>query len=91
MALKSAIKNKETVTVISKINGWLTVDPETMNRKDAYEKRRLSDIRKTSVMGPLWMQNNAHRDEDRLNLFKVVSTNGSNMRIERNRVILSDK
>jgi hypothetical protein len=37
------------------------------------------------------MQCHAHRDEDRMNMFKPVSTNGKNMRIEKNRVLLSDK
>lgn len=79
------------MTVISKINGWITVDPETMNRREAFEKRRLSNIRKTSMMAPTWMQCEQKRDEERMKLFKVVSTNGKNMRIEKNRVILSDK
>ncbi len=43
------------------------------------------------MMAPNWMQCEAKRDEDRLNLFKVVSTNGKNMRIEKNRIILADK
>jgi hypothetical protein len=88
---KSAIESKQTLSVISRINGWLTVDPESMNRKDAFEKRKTSNVRKTSMMSPLWMQCEAKRDEERFNMFKVVSTNGSNMRIEQNRVILNDK
>ena len=52
---EAATQNKETVTVVSKINGWLTVDPETMNRREAYEKRKLTNIRKTSMMAPNWM------------------------------------
>jgi hypothetical protein len=39
-----AIENKQTVTVISRINGWLTVDPESMSRKSCYEKRKRTDI-----------------------------------------------
>ena len=57
----------DTMTVVSKINGWITVDPDTMNRREAYEKRRLlSNIRKTSMMAPTWMQCHAQRDEQRL-------------------------
>lgn len=52
---EAAVKNKDTMTVVSKINGWITVDPDTMNRREAYEKRRLSNIRKTSMMAPTWM------------------------------------
>jgi hypothetical protein len=77
--------------MISKINGWITVDPKTMSRKDAFEKRKICNVKKPSLMAPVWMQQEAKRDEERLNLFKVVSTNGSNMRIEKNRVVLSDK
>jgi hypothetical protein len=62
-----------------------------MNRRDAFEKRRLSNIRKTSMMAPPWMQTQATRDEERLHLFKAVSTNGKNMRIEKNRVVLAEK
>lgn len=62
-----------------------------MKRGECYEKKKTSNVRKTSMMSPLWMQCEAKRDEERLNLFKVVSTNGSNMRIEQNRVILNDK
>jgi hypothetical protein len=77
--------------VVSKINGWLTVDPENMNRRDAFEKRRLSNIRQTSVMAPQWMITQAKPDQERLKLFQAVSTNGKNMRIEKNRVILNDR
>jgi hypothetical protein len=77
--------------MISKINGWITVDPKTMSSKDAFEKCKIGNVKKPSLMAPVWMQQEAKRDEERLNLFKVVSTNGSNMRIEKNRVVLSDK
>ena len=43
------------------------------------------------MMAPTWMQTQATRDEERLNLFKAVSTNGKNMRIEKNRVVLAEK
>jgi hypothetical protein len=67
VAKEAATKNKDTMTVVSKINGWITVDPDTMNRREAYEKRRkLSNIRKTSMMAPTWMQCHAQRDEQRL-------------------------
>ena len=91
VAKNFAIENKQTVTVISKINGWLTVDPQTMSRKECYENRKRTDIQKPSLMAPQWMQVESKRDEERLKMFKVVSTNGGNMRIERNRVILTDK
>lgn len=42
--LEAAAK-KQTLTIVSKINGWLTVDPVDMNRREAFEKRKLSNIR----------------------------------------------
>ena len=66
VAKEVATKKKDTMTVVSKINGWITVDPDTMNRREAYEKRKLSNIRKTSMMAPTWMQCHAQRDEQRL-------------------------
>jgi hypothetical protein len=52
-------KDGETVTVISRNNGWLTVDPETMSRKNAYEKKVKGNLHKTSHMSPTWMHTNA--------------------------------
>ena len=51
------------MTVISRNNGWLTVDPETMSRKNAYEKKVKGNLHKTSHMSPTWMHTNAVRDE----------------------------
>ena len=42
-------------------------------------------------MAPNWMQTEGKRDEERFNLFKAVSTNGGNYRIQKNRTILNDK
>jgi hypothetical protein len=52
-----------TVTIISKINGWITVDAKTMSRHDALEKRRKGDVKKPSLMAPEWMQTHQKRDE----------------------------
>jgi hypothetical protein len=60
----------ETVTVISRNNGWLTVDPENMSRKNAYEKKVKGNLHKTSHMSPTWMHTNAVRDEAQLKYFK---------------------
>ena len=62
-----------------------------MNRRESYEKRKLANIRMTSAMAPTWMQCEAKRDNQRFQLFKPISTNGTNMRIEKKRVILQDK
>lgn len=33
-----------TMTVISRNNGWLTVDPTTMSRKNAFDKKAKGDL-----------------------------------------------
>ena len=42
------LTNGATVTVISRNNGWLTVDPTSLSRKNCYEKKAKGDIHKTS-------------------------------------------
>lgn len=59
-----------------------------MNRREALEKKKRGNAQKPSLMAPNWMQTEAKRDEERLRLFKPMSTNGVNMRIEKNRVVL---
>lgn len=49
--------------MISRNNGWLTVDPNTMSRKNAFEKETKGNLHKTSHMSPSWMQTEAKRDE----------------------------
>ena len=46
------------ISVISKSNGWLTVDSKTLSRKNAYEKYNVCLVnRETSPLSPSWMQN----------------------------------
>jgi hypothetical protein len=59
----NAFKPGETVTVISRNNGWLTVDPLTFSRKNAFEKRVKGNVHKISHMSPSWMHTQAQRDE----------------------------
>jgi hypothetical protein len=44
----AAKKDKLPITVISRVNGWLTVDPVTLSRKMAIEKSAKLNIRNTS-------------------------------------------
>ena len=45
----------------TKNNGWLTVDSQTLSRKNAYEnKTSLLVNRETSPLAPSWMQNVNH-------------------------------
>jgi hypothetical protein len=41
-----------SVTVISRSNGWLTVDEKTMSRKNAFEKKMKGDLHRSSLMSP---------------------------------------
>ena len=77
--------------MISRNNGWLTVDPDTMSRKNAYEKKMKGNLHKTSHMSPPWMQTQAQRDEIQMKNFKPMSVKNRNLRCESNRVYLADK
>ena len=48
----------ERITIISKANGWLTVNSKTVNRRQAFEKEKSKlVVRETSPLSPSWMQN----------------------------------
>jgi hypothetical protein len=78
------------VTIISKTNGWLTVDAETMDRKHAYEKDQKINIRQTSKLAPPWMISHNTPDVKRLKMFKPTPTIGHNVNFEKNRVVLQE-
>lgn len=42
--------------VVSKNQGWITVDAEKPDRKRPVEKNRLGDASKVNVLSPSWMQ-----------------------------------
>ena len=87
----NAFKPGETVTVISRNNGWLTVDPMTFSRKNAFEKRMKGNLHKTSHMSPSWMHTDAQRDEEKLKQFKPMTVKRQNLRCESNRLYLADR
>ena len=64
------------VTVISRTNGWLTVDPETLNRKFAIEKDTNINIRETSKLAPTWMITDKQADWKQYRKFKPQPVNG---------------
>jgi hypothetical protein len=78
------------VTVISRVNGWLTVDPETLSRKMAIEKSTKINVRQTSKLAPPWMITDAQADLKRQKMFKPTSVVGHNVRFEKNRVVLAE-
>ena len=87
----AAFKPGETVTLISRNNGWLTVDPITMSRKNAFEKRVKGNLHKSSHMSPSWMQTGAQRDEEQVKNFKPMTVKRQNLRCESNRLYLADR
>lgn len=45
------------VTIVSKNQGWITVTPQTMNRRKPLERGgNANDNTKTSILTPSWMQ-----------------------------------
>jgi hypothetical protein len=62
--------SKPPVTVISRTNGWLTVDAETLNRRFAIEKDTKINIRQSSKLAPPWMLTGHTPDKERLKMFK---------------------
>lgn len=55
---KKKIKHPDRIGVISKTNGWLTVDSNSLSRVNAYEKMSHELVnRETSPLSPDWMQN----------------------------------
>jgi hypothetical protein len=83
-------KGPPPITVISKTNGWLTVDAETLDRKHAIEKDTKINIRNTSKLAPPWMITDQVRDEKRFRMFKPLPTIGQNVNLEPKRVLLGD-
>ena len=81
------------IGVLSKTNGWLTVDSKSLSRRNAFENTMQSlQNRETSPLSPQWMQRvNAlqKQEEDNGNLIRKA-VNMKNTRIENQRVILYD-
>lgn len=84
-------KDPPPITVISRTNGWLTVDAKTLSYKNAIEKDTKINIRNSSKLAPPWMITDQKPDLIRRAMFKpepVINHNPS--RIEAKRVILSE-
>ena len=86
-------QNKEDrvpVTVVSRVNGWLTVDPVTLSRKMAIEKSQKINVRNTSKLAPPWMITDQTPDVKTQKMFKKQSVVGHNVRFETNRIVLAE-
>jgi hypothetical protein len=42
--------------VVSRNQGWITVDPKLQDRKNTLEKKKLGDATKVNFLSPVWMQ-----------------------------------
>lgn len=79
------------ITVISRTNGWLTVDAQTLSRKNAIEKDTKINIRHSSKLAPPWMITDQSPDLVRKGMFKPEACINHNVsRIEPKRVILAE-
>ena len=78
------------VTVVSRVNGWLTVDPVTLSRKMAIEKSQKINVRNTSKLAPPWMITDQSPDVKTQKMFKKQSVVGHNVRFENNRIVLAE-
>ena len=84
------------IGVISKSNGWLTVDAKNKSRVAAYENQKFKLVnRETSPLSPLWMQNVNHLKADlqkvgELQKKSLDNTFARGSHIEHNRAILFD-
>ena len=86
-------KHPERISVISKSNGWLTVDSQNLSRKNAYENQKDQLInRETSPLSPSWMQNVNHLQPDQASQGELRRQTmfGSIHRNEDSRLILFD-
>ena len=52
----SEVDKTGMVTIVSKNQGWITVDPKSMNRRKPFEREgNANDNTKTSILTPSWM------------------------------------
>eukprot|EP00347_Sterkiella_histriomuscorum_P005317 403357067 len=80
------------VSIISKNQGWITVTPRSLNRKNPVEKlsSQGGDVTKTSILTPSWMKLD-YSNTPQSDPLKSMVTKGAAVRQENNRTILVDK
>lgn len=87
------VKHPEKIAVISKNNGWLTVDSKTLNRQQAFEKViKSSNLKQTSATSPDWMQYANLIQQDKVGRGSLIpkSTTNQLTHFEPTRIILFD-
>jgi hypothetical protein len=78
----------DMIHVVSRNQGWITLEPETMDRKHPIEKKKLGNVKEVNVLSPIWMQV-THKKPD-ADYLKAVSILGDN-RTKANKTILVGK
>lgn len=84
-----------TLTVLSRISGWITVDPHSRNRQKRLgrygpfdKSKKGNNYQNVSDLAPAWMQNEAQRN-DNTNFKNCIAP--FNVRKEQKRVFLIEK
>jgi hypothetical protein len=82
---------QKNIAILSKTNGWLTVDSKSLSRKQAFERTSVGMNNKTtSPLSPDWMQRTNYVSPN-ITDPKMDKKNMAGTRIEGNRVILFDR
>ena len=87
------------MSVVSRSNGWLTVDTRTLSRKQAFEKqmeRKANNNKVTSPLSPDWMQRvnvlaEKAKDAAEARDLERKDIAGQITRLEERRVLLYDR
>ena len=64
-------KNEDTISIISKQQGWITVTPKTNYRKRPLEKMKAENMEVTSRIMPKWMEIR-HKNEKNVEYLKSI-------------------
>jgi hypothetical protein len=81
-------QDMDMMFIVSRNQGWITVEPENLDRKHPLEKKRLGDVSKVSELSPIWMQ--VDHEKPKSDPLKSIGIEG-NSRIKANRTQLVDK
>lgn len=78
----------DMIHIVSRNQGWITVEPDKNDRKHPLEKKRLGNVKEVNILSPIWMQVR-HQKPSREPL-KAMAINADS-RTKCGRTILVDK
>lgn len=81
-------KDIDMMFIVSRNQGWITVEPKTMDRKHPFEKKKLENVTKVNALSPIWMQ--VEHERPGLDKLKCVAINRDN-RTKADKTILVDR